>query len=169
MAEKGTKGAEKKLIDSVKSLREQGFGTKEILEIVRKSIKAEEKPIEIPASIFNNDGLSALETIVKFLRENLELSFREISQLTGRNDIPLRITYNNSRKKLSQRFSELDSKYLIPISLLKNKKLSVLENIVSFLKEEFSLSLHQIALILNRDDRTIWTVHSRAKKKRSVR
>jgi DNA-binding CsgD family transcriptional regulator len=34
-----------------------------------------------------------------------------------------------------------------------------------YLKEERHLSFHEIALILNRDDRTVWTCWHRAKKK----
>jgi hypothetical protein len=34
------------------------------------------------------------------------------------------------------------------------------------LKEEKEMTYHKIAEALNRDDRTIWTVYNRAKKKR---
>jgi len=39
---------------------------------------------------------------------------------------------------------------------------------VEYLKEHEALSFHQIAALTNRDDRTIWTVYSRAKKKRAT-
>jgi hypothetical protein len=54
----------------------------------------------------------------------------------------------------------------IPSSVLKDRKLSVLEIIVEYMKEEMELSFHQIAVLLNRNDRTIWTVYARAKNKR---
>jgi len=51
------------------------------------------------------------------------------------------------------------------VSILKDRNLSVLENIVSYLKDTLGFRYHQIAVMLNRDDRTIWTVYHRAKKK----
>ena len=54
----------------------------------------------------------------------------------------------------------------IPSFIFKDRRLSVLEAIVEYLKDEKKLTFHQIAVILNRDDRTIWTCYSRAKKKR---
>ncbi|MFH1307246.1 MAG: hypothetical protein ABIH72_00140 [archaeon] len=54
----------------------------------------------------------------------------------------------------------------IPSSIFKDRKLKVLEVLVEYLKEKLNLSYHEIALLLNRDDRTIWTVYSRARKKR---
>ena len=56
---------------------------------------------------------------------------------------------------------------LIPSSILKDRTLSVLESIVEYLKEKRNLSYHEIAELLGRDDRTIWTVYDRAKKKRN--
>ena len=53
----------------------------------------------------------------------------------------------------------------IPLEVISNRKLSVLESIVFYLKEEKHLSYRKIASLLNRDDRTIWTCYSRAKKK----
>jgi len=54
----------------------------------------------------------------------------------------------------------------IPSSIFKDRTLSVLEAMVEYLKEKQNLTYHQIALLLNRDERNIWTVYSRAKKKR---
>lgn len=54
----------------------------------------------------------------------------------------------------------------IPLRVLTDRALSVLEVMVEYLKEEEELSFHEIAKLTNRDDRTIWTVYSRAKKKR---
>ena len=52
--------------------------------------------------------------------------------------------------------------------MLTDRSLSVLEVMVEYLKEHEALSFHQIAALTNRDDRTIWTVYSRAKKKRAT-
>jgi len=54
----------------------------------------------------------------------------------------------------------------LPIYILKDRSVSVLEAIVEYLKGNENLSFHEIALLINRDDRTIWTVYDRVKKKR---
>lgn len=61
----------------------------------------------------------------------------------------------------------MTGKVFIPNSVLQDRALSVLESIVEYLKEEKNMRFHEIALALKRDDRTIWTVYSRAKKKRA--
>ena len=52
----------------------------------------------------------------------------------------------------------------IPINLLSNRKLGILESVVKYLKEN-DLTYHEIAEILNRNDRTIWATYSKACKK----
>ncbi len=54
----------------------------------------------------------------------------------------------------------------IPSSVFRDRSLSVLEAMVEYLKDQQHLTFHEIAVLLNRDDRTIWTVYSRAGKKR---
>jgi hypothetical protein len=53
----------------------------------------------------------------------------------------------------------------IPLSIYYDKKLGILEATVKYLKENQNLSYHEIAIILNRDDRTIWTTYNKACKK----
>ena len=54
----------------------------------------------------------------------------------------------------------------IPSLVLRDRRISVLEAIVEYLKDEKKLTYHEIAVMLNRDDRTIWTCYNRAKSKR---
>jgi len=158
---------EKRLLDTITYLKEQGLSSQDIIELINKQLKVTTKEeIKVPISVFHNDYLGSLETIVKYLRENLLLSFKQISALTNRNEVALAVTYRNSKKKLEAKFIEEFSHYSIPVSILKDRKLSVLENIVSYLKDNFGLNYHKIALLLNRDDRTIWTVYKRAKDKK---
>ena len=53
----------------------------------------------------------------------------------------------------------------IPSSIFTNRNLSVLESLVWYLKKDLELGFRDIGKLLNRDERTIWTVHNRAKKK----
>ena len=54
----------------------------------------------------------------------------------------------------------------LPTFIFRDRKVAVLEAIVEYLKDEKKLTYHEIAVMLNRDDRTIWTCYKRAKKKR---
>jgi len=40
-----------------------------------------------------------------------------------------------------------------------------MESVVSYMKNSLGMTYHEIAVALNRDDRTIWTVYNRALKK----
>ena len=41
-----------------------------------------------------------------------------------------------------------------------------MESVVYYMKNILEMSYHEIAISLNRDDRTIWTVYNRALKKK---
>ena len=61
-----------------------------------------------------------------------------------------------------------ESEYKIPVSIFKDAKLSPFETIVKYLKEEMKLTYRQIGKLLNRDERNIWTVYSRATRKQKL-
>jgi len=159
---------EKRLLGTLSYLKEQGLSSEEIINLVSESLKVQVKEeAKVPISVFKNDYLSSLENIVKYLRENLLLSFKQIASLTNRNPIALAVTYRNAKKKMEAKFAVTEiSPYSIPVSILQDRNLSVLENVASYLKDTFGLTYHKIAVLLNRDDRTIWTVYQRAKKKK---
>ncbi|MBW2984589.1 hypothetical protein KY361_05710 [Candidatus Woesearchaeota archaeon] len=58
-----------------------------------------------------------------------------------------------------------ESGYKIPVSIFKKEKLSPFEAIVKYLKDDMKLTYHEIGILLNRDERNIWTVYNRARKK----
>ena len=136
----------------------------EVPNILEKR-EIDRKTKTLPLSIFNNKTLSAFETIVKYLKENLNLNYNEIATLLTRNYNPIAITYRNSKKKMPK---ELDTSSLakIPIKIFSNRELSILENLTTYLKEDMLLTYQQIALLLNRNYQTIWTCYHRALKKR---
>ena len=104
-------------------------------------------------------------SIVKYLKEEKKLSLRKIAQVTGRDERNIWNIYNISKKRYPERFSFKKVKFWIPVSIFSQPKLSALESIAAYLKEELSLTYHKIAILIKRDDRTIWTVYNRAKKK----
>jgi len=146
----------------VKNLKQKyNIRDKQIAELFVKDGKN-----SLPISIFNNDELSCLESIVKYLKEDFGLKYHEIALLLNRDDRTIWTTYNIALKKRKARLQVIDSNISIPVSNFTNRKFSVLESIVSYLKEKFNLRFSQIAELLNRDERNIWTVYNRYKKKK---
>lgn len=127
-------------------------------------LKFFERKDVLPISIFNST-LSPTETAVKFLRENKGLKFPAIAKLLNKGTTSCWISYRNARKKNPDELDFLPSKYDIPFSKLSSPNLSMLELISSYLKDTYDLSYHEIGKLLKRDERTIWTVCNRAKKK----
>jgi hypothetical protein len=119
-----------------------------------------EREDKIPVTIFTKD-LAPLESIVKYLKDNKGMTIKKISEKLDRSSKTIWTTYNNVRGK---KLVFADTEYLIPISFF-SKKTSILETTVYYLKKNHDMTLHQIAVILHRDDRTIWTVYHRAQVK----
>jgi hypothetical protein len=124
-----------------------------------------EKDVFLPIYILGNKKLTPLEAIVKYLRENLDFKFNKIAKLLDRKAIPISNCYRNAIKKIKPLFVLKKAEYYIPTSIFRNE-MSIFESLVGYMKDSLELSYHKIALLLNRDDRTIWTVYQRAKKKK---
>lgn len=120
---------------------------------------------KIPISIFNNGVLAPLETIVKYLREELNYSYKEIGLLLNRKAGPIGVTYRVAKRKFQPNLDISSIENPIPISIFKKSRLTIFETIVVYLKENMKLKFRKIAELLNRNYRTIWTVYNRAKKK----
>jgi len=56
----------------------------------------------------------------------------------------------------------------IPLSVLQDRNVAVLESISEYLCSEKNMKYSDVAKMLNRDQRTIWTACNRAKKKRTI-
>ena len=152
------------------SLKQKHLSYNEILNIFNQLLNSNfptEEDIILPISIFDNEILSSLELIVKYLHENLGLKFTAIAKLIGRNSISLATCYRITTQKHPSKLAVKPSFFTIPCSILKNRKLSVLENISYYLKNNYRLTYHDIAVLLRKNDRTIWTVYQRALKKLS--
>lgn len=112
------------------------------------------------------------------LKDTYNLSYHEIALLIDRDDRTVWTCYNRVKKKEKSLISRAKSQELmnkdkpgheksmqIPLNIIRNRDVSILESIVFYLKESSGLSYHEIALLLNRNDRTIWTVYNRTAKK----
>jgi len=118
----------------------------------------------VPIGVFDNDKLSIFEALVKYLRENLEFRFVKIASLLNRSDKTIWATYNKAKKKFPSRFPSIVSDINIPIMKFSDRDFTIFESLVLYLKN-YGLRNHEIAVRLHRDDRTIWSVYSRVKKK----
>ena len=148
---------------AVETIKEKhNLTASEILSLI------EEKPISkeifVPVSIFESK-LSALEAICKYLKEELNLNYSRIASLLNRDSRTIWTTYNNATKR-KQKLIVKEST-LIPISIFADRRFSVLESIIGHLKERFGLRYSEISILLNRDERNIWAIYSKYKKKKN--
>lgn len=116
-----------------------------------------------PNTIFTRK-LTCLESVVKHLKEK-GLSLRRIAELIGRDERNVWNIAKQAAKKHPKQFAPGDARFWIPASVIADTPLSALECVVVHLKDEFSLTYHEIAALMERDDRTIWTVVQRARRK----
>jgi hypothetical protein len=137
-----------------------------IIELFERHLDKTSAEVRIPLSVLSNRVLSSLEATIKFLRENLGLSNSVVAALVGRSAQVCWTTYHNACQKYPGRLDATQSRYDVPVSIIRDKGLSVLESIIVYLHEQFELSFSEIARILNRDARTVWTVVHRALLKR---
>ena len=118
----------------------------------------------VPLSVFSQ-GISPLSAIVIYLKEDMGLSYHHIALLLGRDERSIWWVYSQVEGQKKKAFPHED-KILVPITLFKDKSLSILEHIILFLKKQYSLG--EIAVLLRKSKSTIWTVDARAKKKAAV-
>ncbi|MBI2654508.1 hypothetical protein HYX02_06930 [Candidatus Woesearchaeota archaeon] len=126
------------------------------------------KEIGIPIGVFASDMLSSLESIVKYMKEDLKLKFSKIAKLLNRSNKTIWATYHNVAKKMPSSFGDISREIIIPVSNFADRKFSTLESVVAFIKD-LDYTNHEVALMLRLDDRTIWTVYDRIKNKRGVK
>jgi hypothetical protein len=89
-----------------------------------------------------DESRELLKSIIRFMKLNQQLSLHELVGL----------------------YTEVSPEESIPISIF-SKDLSPSEALCKYLKENRDLSFHQIAVLLNRNDRSIWTSYRRAASK----
>ena len=137
----------------------------DLLAFLVMSLEEKSSKVLIPVVIFDNEKLSTFEALVKYMKEVLKLKFVRIAYLLNRSDKTIWAIYYKARRKMPSPFSSVTSDIEIPIENFSNRKFTIFESLAVYLKN-FGLSNHEIALRLQRDDRTIWCVYDRAKKKK---
>ncbi|HII72151.1 TPA: hypothetical protein HA265_05335 [Candidatus Woesearchaeota archaeon] len=155
-----------------------------------KGISGEENMKSVPSFIFRDRDLAPLESISEYLKEHRGLTYHEIAELLKRDDRTIWTCCNRAKKKregkkpgktagLAKKAKttkadtvpekEKTEQQEIPIDIFHNRELAPLEGISKYLKENADKSFHEIAVLLNRDDRTIWTCYNRALKKQRLK
>jgi hypothetical protein len=121
-----------------------------------------ENEVYVPVAIFAGK-LSPAEALTKYLKENQELTYAEISSLIGRDERGVWANYKRAVKKMPWPFEIIES-VSVPASIFNSDK-SILESVVVYLKDLKKMKNKKIARLLNKNPANIWTVHNRAKKK----
>jgi len=119
-----------------------------------------EETEQIPLNIFSQN-ISGLQAIVKFLHEHKHYSFNTIAKLLSRNPRTIWTSYQAVK---DEKLETSSSSKTIPLHLFSNRHFSVLEHLVHYLGNQ-GLRFNKIAAMLNKDQRTIWTVNARYNKK----
>ncbi len=123
--------------------------------------RKKKKKYKVPTSIFTKE-LGGLEALVKYLKEKLQLTYKEIAEEIDRNERTVWTAYNKAVEKVPEPLDET-SETTIELSVFKTK-LTPLAAAISYFKDK-GLRNKEIARILHRDERNVWTIYNRIKDK----
>ena len=132
------------------------FGSDEQQKILEQLMPKKEG---IPISAFRAP-LSGLEIIVRYMKEVENKKLSEIARKLNRKPTTIYTTYTQARKKFSKPLDVSDYSVVIPVSVVAERSVAVLESIVVHLNK--TLPLKEIARLLNRSYNTVKTVRRRA-------
>ena len=119
----------------------------------------------IPISVFKAD-ISSLEILIKYFKEIEKKSAKEISEILKRKPSTIYNTYQRIQTKSKKELDVSDNSILIPYDIFKDRKYSIFESLVAYLKN-INLSISQIALLLNRNYKTVSTFYRRYRIKKN--
>jgi len=123
----------------------------------RQIFETSEKDILLPVTMFANRSLGVLETLVKFLKENHNMTFAEIARSLNRDNRTIWATYHKARIKAPYRLVQLPGP-VIPAKAFEDRSKSALESLVKYCKQTLQLTNPEIAKLINRNNRTVWAV-----------
>jgi hypothetical protein len=146
-------------------IRRYNLPYEEVVELLSKT-PAKEREISVPVPIFREQQLTHLGSLIKYLKETESLSFQQIAAVLQRDAKAVSKIYMVSCRKKHGSFTICDDDFCVPLSAFNNRSLSILENLTEYLKDTSKLRYNEIARLINRDQRTIWTSYVRAKQKR---
>lgn len=156
-------GQKKYLIESFLSLIES-FSVveqKEILDALHSEFRSKvlsPTTFFVPVSVFQKE-LGALESMCKYLLENIKLSSQDAAMLLSRSVSTIDISYKRAMKKFPKQFVLSESVYQLPLSTFSFSDIGIQEAIVGYLKHHYHLTFQQISELLKRKYQTIRTAY----------
>lgn len=120
---------------------------------------------DVPVDIFSS-GLSPAEALVKYLKENREMSYHEIGDALARDERGIWGSYNRAKEKMGQMMAG-SSEYTVPIKIFRNRKLSIMEAVIKELHKQ-GMDLKKIAKLLGKSYNTVYTTYTRSNKKEKL-
>jgi hypothetical protein len=133
------------------------------------SLYTEVSPEEsVPVSIFST-ALSPSEALCKYLKENRSLSFHEIAVLLNRDDRSVWTSYSRAAGKTRAQFTIAEDDIHIPVLIFQDRSFSILEHVVSYLRENYRYSNSKIARLTKKNPSSIATVANRAVSKAKLK
>lgn len=121
----------------------------------------EKEKYAVPITILNS-GLHPLQAVVKYLREKENLDIKTISILLNRDVQTIWTSYRLVKdKKFLFKKSQTELQIKIPLSILSKKNNSILESTINYLITIHHMRLTDIAKILGKSIKTIWTCNNR--------
>jgi hypothetical protein len=130
---------------------------KEIFELI------DVKELKIPITIFNKN-VGALESLTKYMKENLNMNYSQIAKLVKRDDRTIWTAYKKACEKYAEPFIIKETEVYVPLEIFGDRNLTVLESVIVYLKNK-SLSYKYISELVDRDQRNVWTIYSNALRK----
>jgi len=128
------------------------------------AVKMSER-VSVPIDIFGKD-IGAAEALAKYLKENKEMRLSEIAKVLNRDQRTVGVNYRNASKKMKEKIDVKEKGALtIPLRELSDRRLSILESVVYYLREKRGLRNSEIAKLLEKDPRNVYTLYSRAVRK----
>ncbi len=146
---------------AIAQLAKKGVSTGELTDYIGQRNAS----LQIPVAVFANEQLAPLQSLVKYLKENVGYPNQLIARLLGRSQKTIWQTYADACAQHQDTLTYSDARESIPLSLFSPTSLTVFEQLTIYLKEENSRSYHEIGQLLKRNERTIWTVYHRAIRK----
>ncbi len=154
----------------------QSVNSRELLQILLQKVKKDGMEIEdvielfqdsnheisVPISLFSSN-LHPMEALCKYLIEIERLSKSNVARVLQRNIKTIWANYERSKGK--ELFMTGNQQYTIPLSLFQKRKLSIMEHVVSFLKQVHDFSNKEISQLLGKSPNSIAVLAKRAKVK----
>ena len=126
------------------------------------------KEILIPLSIFIKTA-NPSQSLIKYLKEKENYSNKEIAVLLHKDQRTIWGVYHRSKKETKIDFFKTlftEERYFLPLSIFKERTLTISEQIVFYLNTIYNLKTKQIASLLHKSPNSIAVILKRAREKR---